>query len=64
MADAFGGSRIQVKAPERGIFPLDHDGECKNQMKVFLSCLKENDSDHFPCRELSAKYLKVEINVN
>ena len=34
MANAFGGSRISVKPPERGIFPLDHDGECKQNMKV------------------------------
>lgn len=26
MTDAFGGSRVKVKAPERGVFPLDHDG--------------------------------------
>ena len=26
MTDAFGGRRVQVKPPERGVFPLDHDG--------------------------------------
>ena len=34
MADAFGGRRILVRPPERGVFPLDHDGECKTDMKV------------------------------
>ena len=34
MVDAFGASRLQVKAPERGVFPIDHDGECKEHMKV------------------------------
>jgi hypothetical protein len=28
------GTRIKVKPPERGVFALDHDGECKNEMKV------------------------------
>lgn len=36
MADAFGASRIQTRPPERGVFPLDHDGECKDHMKVRL----------------------------
>jgi hypothetical protein len=34
MTDAFGGRRITVKPPERGVFPLDHDGECKPEMQV------------------------------
>jgi hypothetical protein len=34
MTDAFGGSRVKVKPPERGVFPLDHEGECRNQMNV------------------------------
>lgn len=34
MADAFGGSRVQARPPERGIFPLDHEGECRQAMKV------------------------------
>ena len=34
MVDAFGARRVTVKAPERGIFPLDHDGQCTDKMKV------------------------------
>ena len=34
MTDAFGGRRATVKPPEKGVFPLDHDGECKDSMKV------------------------------
>ena len=26
---------------ERGVFALDHDGECKSFMKDYLQCLKE-----------------------
>ena len=39
MTDAFGASRVQPRPPERGVFPLDHDGECKDQMKVRESTL-------------------------
>jgi hypothetical protein len=34
MTAPFGGSRVSVQPPERGVFPLDHEGECKDQMKV------------------------------
>ena len=37
---AFGGSRgYQPRAPEKGVFPLDHFGECKQVgNQVFLPC--------------------------
>lgn len=62
MVDAFGSGRIQVKPPERGIFPLDHDGECKVPMKTFLNCLKVNKQDHFPCKEFSKAYLQCRMD--
>lgn len=44
--------------PERGSFPLDHEGECKSFMVKYLACLKQsrgmNDDD---CRNLSKQYL-------
>jgi hypothetical protein len=30
----FGSGRQQLKPPERGVFALDHDGECKQCMQV------------------------------
>jgi hypothetical protein len=30
----FGSGRQVLKPPERGVFALDHDGECKDSMKV------------------------------
>jgi cytochrome c oxidase assembly protein subunit 19 len=62
MVDAFGGGRNNVKPPERGIFPLDHDGECKAPMKLFLDCLKKNKQDHFPCKEFSKAYLQCRMD--
>ncbi len=64
MVDAFGGNRLQVKPPERGIFPLDHDGECKSSMSSYLSCLKDNKNDYFPCRDLSKAYLQCRMDRN
>ena len=36
MSMNFSSSKQFVKPPQRGIFPLDHDSECKPQMKVRL----------------------------
>ncbi|PSN59702.1 hypothetical protein BS50DRAFT_507806 [Corynespora cassiicola Philippines] len=54
-----GGQKItKPTPPERGSFPLDHDGECKSIMASYLKCLRShrgtNDSE---CRELSKSYL-------
>ena len=60
--DAFGGGRVKVRPPERGIFPLDHDGECKDAMKAYLQCLKENKQDNYACKELSKSYLQCRMD--
>lgn len=62
MTDAFGASRIQVRPPERGVFPLDHDAECKSFMSTYLACLKENKNDNFPCKPQSKAYLKCRMD--
>ncbi|RYG68183.1 coiled-coil-helix-coiled-coil-helix domain-containing protein [archaeon] len=62
--NAFGGSRVQTRAPERGVFPLDHDGECKVHVKAFLECLKEHDNDHYPCKDFSKAFLKCRMERN
>lgn len=61
MADAFGGSRIQVKPPERGVFALDHDGECKDFMKIYLKCLKDKNAEHHDCKDESKSYLNCRM---
>jgi hypothetical protein len=61
MTSPFGAGRIEVKPPERGIFPLDHDAECKPFVKEFLECLKNNKNDHFYCRESSKAYLQCRM---
>ncbi|KAJ7102294.1 hypothetical protein B0H15DRAFT_769191 [Mycena belliarum] len=43
--------------PDRGSFPLDHYGECKQQMKLYMTCLRANSSTSSPCRLLSKDYL-------
>ncbi|KAL1737496.1 hypothetical protein EV714DRAFT_266298 [Schizophyllum commune] len=43
--------------PDRGSFPLDHYGECKDYMTAYMGCLKTNKNDSTPCRPLSKNYL-------
>ncbi|KAF8004775.1 hypothetical protein HF325_000232 [Metschnikowia pulcherrima] len=44
--------------PERGSFPLDHLGECKQQMMDYLKCMKFTENKNAPnCRALAKKYL-------
>ncbi|KAJ7042630.1 hypothetical protein C8F04DRAFT_945551 [Mycena alexandri] len=48
--------------PDRGSFPLDHYGECKDQMKLYMTCLRANSSTSSPCRLLSKDYLDCRMN--
>ncbi|EWC48403.1 cytochrome c oxidase assembly protein COX19 [Drechslerella stenobrocha 248] len=51
--------------PERGSFPLDHDGECQPVMKDYLACLKKVRGNNDPeCRTLAKAYLKCRMDHN
>ncbi|KAJ1651239.1 Cytochrome c oxidase assembly protein cox19 [Dispira simplex] len=52
---------MQNTPPDRGSFPLDHDGECKSFMKDYLLCLKQNKGLSKTCRHLSKRYLQCRM---
>ena len=55
---AFGGSRgMQPVPPEKGVFPLDHFGECTQEMKAYMDCLRSHGSESGRCKELAKAYL-------
>ncbi|KLU89303.1 cytochrome c oxidase assembly protein COX19 [Magnaporthiopsis poae ATCC 64411] len=62
-----GGGQLTQKPtpPQRGSFPLDHDGECKHVMETYLSCMKRvkgvNDSQ---CRDIAKSYLACRMDRN
>ncbi|KAL2835790.1 hypothetical protein BJY01DRAFT_66206 [Aspergillus pseudoustus] len=62
-----GGGVTPVKPtpPERGSFPLDHDGECKHLIQNYLKCIKlqrgVNDEE---CRKLAKGYLACRMDKN
>lgn len=52
------------RPPDKGSFPLDHDGECRDHMIKYLECLQANDRDHSPCRVLTQTYLKCRMDTD
>ncbi|KEY71620.1 hypothetical protein S7711_08088, partial [Stachybotrys chartarum IBT 7711] len=52
--------------PQRGSFPLDHDGECKTAMTEYLACMKKargaNGTEE--CRNLAKAYLSCRMDRN
>lgn len=62
------GGRQQISKPippERGSFPLDHDGECKPFMKRYLSCMREAKGVNVDdCRLLGKAYLQCRMDRN
>ncbi|ROT40111.1 hypothetical protein SODALDRAFT_309880 [Sodiomyces alkalinus F11] len=62
-----GGSRAYAKPtpPQRGSFPLDHDGECKHIMKTYLACMTKAQSvNDSTCRGLAKAYLACRMDSN
>ncbi|KAE9395932.1 hypothetical protein BT96DRAFT_958371 [Gymnopus androsaceus JB14] len=54
-------SGFKVSPPDRGSFPLDHYAECKEQMTLYMNCLKDNSSTSTACRESSREYLECRM---
>ncbi|KAJ3992018.1 hypothetical protein F5050DRAFT_1031446 [Lentinula boryana] len=55
-------SGFKVSPPDRGSFPLDHYAECKEQMMLYMNCLKSNSSTSTACQDLSKEYLHCRMN--
>eukprot|EP00543_Licmophora_paradoxa_P010961 CAMPEP_0202476584 /NCGR_PEP_ID=MMETSP1360-20130828/93499_1 /ASSEMBLY_ACC=CAM_ASM_000848 /TAXON_ID=515479 /ORGANISM="Licmophora paradoxa, Strain CCMP2313" /LENGTH=110 /DNA_ID=CAMNT_0049103797 /DNA_START=86 /DNA_END=415 /DNA_ORIENTATION=+ len=58
----FSSGKQFVRPPQRGIFPLDHDSECKKHMETYLDCLKSSRDVHHKCRDLSKDYLQCRMD--
>jgi len=59
---AYSARQAPVVAPDKGSFPLDHEGACKPKMQALMECLKENKGETFPCRQLSRSYLECRMD--
>jgi cytochrome c oxidase assembly protein subunit 19 len=56
--------RFTPTAPDKGSFPLDHEGSCKLYMLRYMSCLTENRDDNSKCRDQAKKYLECRMENN
>ncbi|WOO85108.1 Cytochrome c oxidase assembly protein COX19 [Vanrija pseudolonga] len=56
------GDSFKVTPPQRGSFPLDHDGECKTFMLSYMKCLKSHGSDGGQCRPEARDYLACRMD--
>ncbi|XP_076175768.1 cytochrome c oxidase assembly protein COX19 [Ptiloglossa arizonensis] len=43
--------------PEKGSFPLDHEGTCKLLMIKYMQCLYQNQNQNTMCRGIAKDYL-------
>ena len=57
----FGQKSFKPTPPDKGSFPLDHDGECKRFFLKYMMCLNQNGSDNSRCREQSKDYLECRM---
>ncbi|XP_063983339.1 cytochrome c oxidase assembly protein COX19 [Diachasmimorpha longicaudata] len=50
--------------PQKGSFPLDHEGYCKIPMIKYMRCLHTNKNDNNKCREDAKEYLGCRMENN
>lgn len=48
--------------PEKGSFPLDHNGICKKSMIKYMNCLKSNNFNNTECRKEAKDYLSCRMD--
>lgn len=60
----FGQKKFIPTAPEKGSFPLDHEGQCKKLMLYYMRCLRTNNDDNSACRQESRAYLQCRMDNN
>lgn len=60
----FGQRIFQPKPPIQGVFPLDHEGECKGEMLEYMLCMSREKQDSSKCRNQCKEYLNCRMNKN
>ncbi|XP_008191093.1 cytochrome c oxidase assembly protein COX19 [Tribolium castaneum] len=60
----FGQKTFTPTPPEKGSFPLDHDGVCRKLMINYMKCLNVNNNDNSACRVEARDYLACRMENN
>ncbi|XXQ38756.1 CHCH domain-containing protein [Plasmodiophora brassicae] len=53
---------LPATPPEKGSFPLDHDGVCRAAMRVYMKCLRAHEGSSGSCKGLARDYLQCRID--
>ena len=48
--------------PDKGSFPLDHLGECKQSMQAYMQCMQSRRFQSTKCRQESHDYLQCRMD--
>ena len=63
MATGISGQKVWIpRPPDKGSFPIDHYGECKDIMIGYLECLNKKQRDHSDCRDVAKDYLQCRMD--
>ncbi|KAI3634231.1 hypothetical protein MIR68_007835 [Amoeboaphelidium protococcarum] len=54
--------RYTPKPPQRGSFPLDKNGLCKDLAQKYMKCIKKNKGSIEKCRDISKEYLQCRMD--
>lgn len=60
----FGKKLFTPSPPEKGSFPLDHEGQCKKEMLKYMFCLNSNKNNNSECRVEAKSYLECRMENN
>lgn len=60
----FGQKSFTPIPPDKGSFPLDHEGRCKKFMVKYMQCLNKNERDNSKCRIEAKEYLECRMDNN
>lgn len=61
-AMTFGQKQFIPTPPDKGSFPLDHEGACKKTMVQYMKCLYTNNSNNSLCRDEAQAYLACRMD--
>lgn len=59
----FGQKIFKPTPPDKGSFPLDHDGICKSSMSKYMKCLVKENNNNSKCR-LEAKGMRELLSLS
>ncbi|XP_031779592.1 cytochrome c oxidase assembly protein COX19 [Nasonia vitripennis] len=58
----FGQRSFTPVPPEKGSFPLDHEGICRDFMIKYMRCLMDNKNIASNCKDISKDYLACRMD--